>query len=286
VEKSGRPDESALSGNETTLRRLAKRFGGRVSDCVVYDANVCATTSPPGKPWKLVCISGSPLAKSVKGKHRDRKIRMHANETYVVVEVRGPYKLGLLAINLPNRIQFMSTAGTELNVAGRNIPTFVRTGGASPAQVEALRSDGIARVLEIAELGDGEGVHFYDDAAMAYLRCPSADRIAAIIEGLVDCAPATAEQADEADFDKLPARFHSLIPLVSKWSIADDDARENLLAHSPKRALKQLVEQVEPYLVSIDAYLDSCGKTPPPEACALGTLTECALEAKAVLEKR
>ncbi len=268
-----------------TLREAAKRFGGRVSTCLVYDANVCSTTFPPGRLWERVCVSGSPFTRFFYGVYRNRRIRMSANDVYILIEVKGPYRLGVLMLNFPNRVSPPAVPAQAVAAGGRQYRAFTRDGQMSQAQLEALRTGKLSRLLEVAEPGDGESLHLYDDVVEAYLKLPTLDRICGVVEAMIDLVPEGNVESSQLELQVLPPEFHPLIPLIRKWAISDDQEREEVLSGSPKRPLKELVRTVEPYLAAIDAYLDSLGENPPLEACALGTLAECALEAKALLDE-
>jgi len=249
---------------------------------MAYDANVCAYTSSPGKPWEIVCVSGSPFTKSLYSKHRGRGIRVHANDDYVCLEVKGPYALGVFSINRPNRIDPTQVPSDPLEIDGREYATFARE-GKCPTKMGLAETTAISRLLKIVQLADSESLQTYEDAVRIYLKASPVDRVVDIIEALIEIIPKETEPELELELGKLPSNFHTLISLISKWAISDDDERAQLLLDSYKSELASLVETVEPYLALIDSYLDSCGKNPLAEACALGTLAECALEARAVL---
>jgi hypothetical protein len=270
---------------DATLLHFIERFGGKLTNCTVYDANVCTTMSVPDKPWELVCMSGSPFTKSVHTKHRDRKLRLYANDAYTLIEVKGAYKLGVVSINLSNKIDPLLIPAHVLDVGGRQYPTFTRDGGSSSTPLKLVEPSVLSQVLDAAQLGQGESLHFHLDAANAYLRLASLDRIANVVEALIDAIPKHSEGELELRWGRLPTQFHPLVPLISTWALADDDERQELLSRSPRHELANLIEIVEPYMPSINSYLDSLGQNPPLEASTLGTLAECALEAKVLLNR-
>jgi hypothetical protein len=73
----------------------------------------------------------------------------------------------------------------------------------------------------------------------------------------------------------IPQNLRSLVPLLKKWSIADDGEREQLLEETSERQKKILVNKVKPYMTEINSFLDSFGdEAQSHEAMLLGNLAE------------
>ena len=91
-------------------------------------------------------------------------------------------------------------------------------------------------------------------------------------------------ESDNLDLSELPAKFESLLTLIPKWALNDDEERTEMLEEASSDELKSFVATVIPHIPAIDKYLDSFGDEPLPEAgAALGTLAECCLEAQIVI---
>ena len=110
----------------------------------------------------------------------------------------------------------------------------------------------------------------------------------------IDIACQLAEQfprvGDNLDLGGLPAKFESLLGLIPKWALSDDEKRSEMLQEASSDELKSFVATVSPQIPAIDEYLDSFRGEPPPEAAVtLGALAECCLEAQTLVrdsEKR
>ena len=142
----------------------------------------------------------------------------------------------------------------------------------------------MSRLLPVVQLNDGERLQFHQGAVYAYLKSRHAARIIAVVEAMIDSVSQRQVEGNELRLETLPIQFRPIAHLVLKWSISDDDERQQLLAGSSKDTLSTLVATVEPYLAPIGSYLHSLGENPSAEACALGTLAECVVEAKMLLE--
>lgn len=269
-------------GIEETLQQVGKKLGGKLSNALLYDANVCTYISSPDRPWELVCVSGSPLTKSLHARHRDRAVRIFANNDYTSIEVKGPISIGVFSVNLPNSVDPSLSQRGELKVEGRVYATFRRQGDSDA--LTSVESDIVSRLLVVLQLNDGESLQFHQGATNAYLKSPHAARIIAVVEAMIDSVSQHQVEDNELRLEALPVQFHPITHLVLKWSVSDDDERQQLLADSSKDTLSTLVATVEPYLAPIDSYLHSLGENPSAEACALGTLAECVVEAKMLLE--
>lgn len=115
-------------GLDSTLQQVGKKLGGKLSNSLLYDANVCTYISSPDRPWELRRVSGSPLTKSLHAKHRARAVRIFANKDYTSIEVKGSISIGVFSVNLPNRVDPSLSESGELEVDGRIYATFRRQG--------------------------------------------------------------------------------------------------------------------------------------------------------------
>ena len=89
---------------------------------------------------------------------------------------------------------------------------------------------------------------------------------------------------NDVDLTQLPQEFHSLIPLIEEWAVADDVDRDSKMAATSTEELQRLADVVRPHFNAINAYLDDNDHL--EEATYLGTLAESAAEAGLELEDR
>src|SRR5690242_7992360 len=88
-----------------------------------------------------------------------------------------------------------------------------------------------------------------------------------------------------SDFDAWPDSLRPLVPLLSKWAIDDDEERSRKLKTCAASTRQNLVDAVNPALPAIDVFLNSFGKNPREEVCALGSLAQAALEAQSMVKQ-
>jgi hypothetical protein len=151
----------------------------------------------------------------------------------------------------------------------------------SSEQKDLLGRSELLSLITQSGLRDGESLYFTRGEIGFYLKGPDSDRVNRVIDRIIELAGKVETVEEGLNLKLLPAQFHSIIPLIKKWAVADDSERDDLLAATPITVLRSLAEEVSPFLSSIDSYLDSFGgKAPTEQAVALGRLAECALEAK------
>jgi len=270
------------------MRELAKRSKGKISSITLYDANVCTTTHPASRPWELTVVSGEPFSKQLRYSHCGRKIRIFGNRYFLHVSIVGSLSARQLSVNERNLIDSPShEAGSVALGNAIRYPLFTKTGSLSPAQRSLLENDELRSLLRELDLQTEERLIVSTDEISVYLKKPTVERVSSLIDRLADLINRHEITQEELDLNVLPPQFHPLIPLIKKWAIADDLDRENFLEKFTKAVLKRFVAEAEPYLRPIDSYLDSFGDRPLSEqACALGRLAECAVDAKRYLGGR
>lgn len=265
------------------LRKLSARFGGKPSDCLHYDANVCTSESDPAAPWKLMPVEGTPFSLRSSLVYRGKRLGLMANREYLQISVKGAFPWKPFTINMEERIGFASKL-TVFRVGTHRV--FTADGEVSSVQAKLLRKPRLVQLINALNLRPGESLHFFTNAITLYLIRPVESRAAAAIDGLITLTEGAEDsQVEELDSSKLPERFRHFLPLIKQWAKDDDLEREELVRGSSKAELKLLVKQVGPDLEAVDSYLDSFGALAlSPEAAALGRLAECVLEAKQYLE--
>ena len=84
----------------------------------------------------------------------------------------------------------------------------------------------------------------------------------------------------------IPDNLKSLFPLLKKWSISDDDLREQLVEETSERQKKKLIKSVDPFMNEINKFLDSFEDQPlSEEAILMGNLAELVSELKLTICK-
>lgn len=266
-------------------RELAKQFKGRTSSINLYDGNVCAWTHPSGRTWESVLLSGEPFLRQLRYSHRGHRIRIFANHRFLNVEVMGSFAIQHLSINQKNANNPLLKGADTLTIDGKQYSCFTEPGTLSSDHKNLFAKTEFTVLMRELGLQTQESIHFAEDSISVYLDQPPLRRVTNAVEGLIGLAESIARHPEELDLRILPVRFHPLIPLINKWAIGDDADREDFLETLPRSALESFASEVEPYLRSIDSYLDSFGSQPPSqEATALGRLAECAVEAKQYLK--
>lgn len=265
----------------SVLQELAKRFKGKLSQCEVYDANVCTTRSAPDKPWELVPVSGEPFSRRLRFTYEGRKVTVLENSAYANGMVKGTFASRPFSINAKQKAGFRSEYASTFTVGSNQYPVFTEVGKLSPDQEDLLGRPELASLVEESKLREGESLCFTKGEIGFYLKQPTTDRVSRVIDRVVDLAGKLEIPEEKPNLNLLPVQFHPLIPLILRWAVADDSDRNDLLATAPAPVLRALIDEVDPYLKVIDSYLDSFREGPPTEqAAALGRLAESALEAK------
>jgi hypothetical protein len=269
------------------LRELAKRFKGKLSSCEIYDANICTSHFKADKPWELIPLSGEPFSRRLRFTYKGRRVTVLENKDYANGTVQGMFASRPFSINAKQRAGFRSEFARTLAVAGKRYAVFAETHRLSPDQEDILGRTELSSLVEESNLREGESLYFTQGEIGFYLKRPTADYVGRVVDRMVDLATKVEVPEEGLNLNLLPAQFHPLIPLIERWALSDDSDRDDLLDAARESILRALIDKVEPYLETIDLYLDSFREEPPSEqAAALGRLAECALEAKQRLSNK
>jgi hypothetical protein len=158
----------------------------------------------------------------------------------------------------------------------KQLPIFIDKGILQILQtnIEVVRSYlskvDIREKIEFLDLQSNESIHFSGGGIILYYKQrPLHDLLNAldILYFLADRLPRV--KSEKVDLSKLPVEFHSLVPLIEKFSISDDDLRNDKLKKTPAEEKKKLHQIVKPVLPRINVYLDSFGNNPLSEEAAL-----------------
>lgn len=281
-------DRFQMSDTPTTiLQKLGARYKRRVTSITLLDANVCSWNRPKEKPWESIVTGGTPLSKQLRIDVRGCKVVLRANDTYLTLSFFGSFEAERFAINLPDRNGLVLNPVGTRTIDGAKYALFTRRGAWHPSQEKVATAPEFSTLVKEAQISNRGLIAFDGGSVTLYVTAADLERTVRLIDLGVALAQRFEEAPVEQRFEKLPKKFHAIIPLIKKWAVGDDSDRDETLAGSSKRELSALVDRVAPYLDSIDSYLDSFGsQAPHEEAVALGKLAECAIEARLKLEKQ
>jgi hypothetical protein len=271
---------------KSVLQELRKTFKGRLSPIKLFDVNVCQCVSPPNRPWESIPVIGQMFSRQLRFTYKKRKVMLVENDSYVSGSVMGEFPGRILSVNFRNALHRRWISAGEVKTVARRYPLFTQDGKLTEYEEDLIRGAEFTVLLAEFDFRNGGSLHFYRDGVHFYMQGPTAERVQKVIERTVELADKIEVIEERLDLTLLPERFHPLIPLIKKWAISDDGDREDLLSTASKAALGKMVEKVSPYFEEIGLYLASFGeKSPPEEACALGALAECFMEAEQEIAK-
>jgi hypothetical protein len=275
-----------MSDSNIILQGVARILGKCLRKCENYDANVCKFKVSSETGWKPVALSGYPFSEELSYECRTHKVHLRANPEYLLCTVSGRIDVGVCSISKPNEISSMRP--TRLSVAGDSRwPVFVsRSAGVPEGLRRFLDHPDLHKAVGLLLQRESESLHIFQGSLDLYSKPHQAEEVLDTIDVLVRLMDLFASQIDGIELSRLPPKLQCLAPLLQRWSVSDDSERDALLDKSTRPDLEALVSAVEPYLGAIDQYLDSFkGKRISSVATALGTLAECALEARLKLDQ-
>lgn len=265
------------------LKDLGRQFGKRVSSTNLFDANVCTSPRDPERPWEVLALPGDLFRHKLNMTFGGCKVVLRANSDFMVVEVTGSSDADVCSINRRDKVMSLLKRNRlrvpsfpSLPVYSRQLDTDLR---------KSLNSVTLTQALTALQLTKHESLHLYRNGLVLYLQRDSKDDIESAVRIACELTKKLAGEfpavEDSVDLAALPRQFESLIGLIPKWALADDEQRREMLEEESLEALRTFVEVVSPYIPAIDRYLDSFGDESPTEAAVtLGTLAECCLEAQ------
>ena len=269
------------AGPVSLLKAVAKRFGKRVHESNVFDANVCTSPTDPDHPWKHLPLPGDIFRHTVDIAYAAHRVRLRANGEFVVAEIPGSLDVDVLSINRQDKV-------LQLEPSRFKVPSFpalkIFASSTGDTLRQFLASPSLTLALTALRLKDAESLHIYRNGPVLYFKPESPDELLSAVEALCDLVGKLPSSEAGLNLDALPPEFKKLSSLIHEWAEPDDELRSELLERKSKAALKKLVAAVGPHIPSINEYLDSFKEEAPPEAAtALGTLAECASEARLIL---
>jgi len=275
-----------LKENQTVVKNLAKKFRGKRKVLNHFDANVCKSNFLPTRPWETIYLPGDLFEFEVRFQWEDHKFCVSANREFVCLALRlsGVVCSPSFTINRQDRVVVIKTAVKP----PKELPLQVYASDTTSAAIVSRWLSNAANLECVKSffLGQNDSLHVYGNQLQIYLHNPPQAKVVAMLPQLEKLASHLhLESEDIVDFNTLPEQFRHLKPLLKKWAISDDHERSILVDKASMQTLKKLVQAVLPKMKAINKFLDSFRGKPLSDAAALlGSLAECAMEAKLRLD--
>lgn len=276
----------SLKQNQSIVTNLAKEFRGKRKVLNCFDANVCKSDFKPSRPHETEYLPGDLFEFEVRFQFGEHKFRASANNEFISLELRLEDVVcsPIFTLNRPDRVMLIKTPVKQVKQLSRQV--YASDNSAAAGVSTWLNTPSNLECLQTFSLGENDSLHVYANQLRTYLHNPSQDKVVAmlpLLQKLVSHLHLKSE--DIVDFNTLPEQFRQLKPLMEKWAVSDDQERSVLVDEASQQALKKLVQAVSPHMEAINTFLDSFENRPLSDAAALlGTLAECATEAKLRLE--
>jgi hypothetical protein len=275
-----------LKENQTIVKNLAKKFRGKRKVLNCFDANVCKSDFQPTRPLETKYLPGDLFEFEVRFQLGKHKFCASANREFVWLALRldGVVCSPIFTVNRQDRVMMIKTAVKQ----PKELPLQVFASDITSATVVSAWFSNAANLECVKSffLGENDSIHVYGNQLKVYLRQPSQEKVVATLPQLEKLASQLhLESEDAVDFSTLPEQFRQLKPLMEKWAVSDDHERSNLVDKASRQTLNKLVQTVSPQMEAINKFLDSFGGKPLSDAAViLGTLADCASEAKLRLD--
>lgn len=213
------------------------------------------------------------------------RFTLRVNDEFISIDVDAPFAGNILCSFGRKPRLYPSFTENSAFSAIFGIPVFLDAGSMSLDAPSILSRPSILECVRKLRLAERESLHIRNGQASLYLQRYERDHVdqtISILKILLAELPQSVES--KVDLRQLPAEFHSLIPIIAKWAVSDDEERSERLAKASSRTRQKLIATVTPHFKSINHYLDSFGDEPLPEhACMLSALAECAAELQVAL---
>jgi len=266
------------------LKEVAQRVGRRVRDTNLFDANVCAGTVPPVRPLEIAAPPCEVFRRKLNITLAGRKVALYANPEFVMANIPANLDVEVFSVNRRDKIMALKRSILELP-GFPSLPVFSRSSGDELRDL--LRSKAVSQALRALDLDEAESLHVYRNGLLLYLQPESSERLLSAVEALCRFAEELPTFTGDVRAEGLPPALKQLSSWLREWAISDDELRSEMLEQKSSGELKRFIAAVQPEFEAIDHYLSSFGDEPLSEAAiALGSLTECAAEAKLVLGQR
>jgi hypothetical protein len=170
----------------------------------------------------------------------------------------------------------------------------MRVGQSSAVDHRDKKAEGLRLFLERSDVhaaiqrpivGDSDSLHFFEGAVTLYSSPNSTEELRSALDCLASLAALFPPTLAVMNLHSLPNSLFGLAGLIQKWAIGDDSERADLLEESPTSELRDLVTAVDAHFEEISRYRSSVEDS-DEVAIALGTLEECAEEARLMLKPK
>lgn len=255
------------------FRVLATKIGGRVTRCIVFNAN-----------------QGEVERREAKGKLKNYRVRVGEAPSRLSLEIRGFETSVAFAVGAPDKICVMNRA-LKLPAPLVTVRVYCARDLAPNEARNWLNNPENLSVLQSLSCSKREPLHVYRNG-ITLLADPSR-ATPARLDLLVEFAdrlprPRIHYKPGQLRIDGLtldpnllPEDLQELVPYVQRWAVGDDVERQERLAQAKRGELAKLLKLAGPLLGRIDEYLNSFGSTPLPiEAMLIGQLAEAVAELK------
>ncbi len=208
-------------------------------------------------------------------------------------------RAGNESIALITRGQFITRQAVSVNRPDVVIPTkqiyglmthqgmkmYSGTGSLEGSLRKCLLDPPLAHYLEQAKFQETSSLHLYRNELILYSATPSdllaLTTLANIFVSIAACLIST-NRPENARL-RLPRDLEALRPLMTKWSISDDDEREQVIQASSRDEVVAFCAAVEPYLNRLSMYLGEHDDDDLQTPAKISALLETALEARSYL---
>jgi hypothetical protein len=211
------------------------------------------------------------------------KIECGANEELVSFQVRCATAIAI-AVGGQDPIR----ASTISIAPWRDLPAFVNV-RLKAETVGWFNDSGTAALLAQMELVRRERLFVWRNAAELFVLPDDTSAMWKRLDifcKLVHSLPPDSQLKPRISKADVPQDLGAAVPLLSRWAISDDQAREERIGRARTASLVALRDAIVPLLGRIDAYIDGFGPTPPESATRFGDLAQAAIEARQEVDRR
>jgi hypothetical protein len=227
-------------------------------------------------------LDGSTRTRQLRLEYLGHQIEIVADQESMLIDIEARFgQFTLLYINPWKEDRWdRHPAACTITAAGAEYKVYTYGNKLSPEQTQLVEAGTLERLIEAIRLRPEEMMNISQRLVRFDLKKPSAERALMAIQAVISLMPHESSNSFRP-YDELPSVLQPLVPLISKWGIADDDERWQKIRRSARSTRQKLVGAVVPLLPEINQYLDTFKSEPlSPEACELGDLAQAALEAQ------
>lgn len=175
------------------------------------------------KGAKVMLADGLTLTRRLRAVYQRHAVELHANQDLVLVDVEAHYgEFTLLQIN-PRVKPSHRPRACSVQACSVNYHAYSSAGTLSQAQSSLVESGVLKRLLEAIRPDKGEEINISQRLVRVYIRRPTTQRVMGVIHAVIELMPHQTGWKERSAYEELPDTLRSLIPLVAKWAIPDDE---------------------------------------------------------------